>query len=327
MMAVFRLLRVRRGRAERLPHGVASRVAAGAGTSPRRRTARGGELIRRCGVSSGTAWSPARCSRWRPAIMTRRLDAPLGVLGGGALVAISYRGIKAGIAALVARAMPAEDERSRQRAAAGKVAVGLVKFFTRYAILAARRVRDNGALAAAPGGRLCGCVLARNRGDVRSPARPSCPSPGTAPLRPDYRPINGKARAPTLDRPGRECCVRPAGGRACCARSASPRSRRRRHSQLPRDVGADHRVLDDRLPDRAQPAERRQSRASCRSSSRTRVGALQSMLHDYVGHKGAALPGDCRDDVRLHPVGQPHGAHPRPDGADRAASTSRSAAR
>ena len=31
------------------------------------------------------------------AVVTRRLDAPLGVLGGGALVAISYRGIKAGI--------------------------------------------------------------------------------------------------------------------------------------------------------------------------------------------------------------------------------------
>ena len=59
-------------------------------------------------------------------IVTRRMEAPLGVLGGGALVAISYRGIKAGIAALVAGG--AGGTRN--------VVVGLVKFFTRYAILA-----------------------------------------------------------------------------------------------------------------------------------------------------------------------------------------------
>ena len=56
-------------------------------------------------------------------VLTRRVDAPLGVLGGGALVAISYRGIKAGISAVVS-------------GGAKPVAIGLVKFFTRYAILA-----------------------------------------------------------------------------------------------------------------------------------------------------------------------------------------------
>jgi hypothetical protein len=56
-------------------------------------------------------------------VLTRRVDAPLGVLGGGALVAISYRGIKAGISAVV-------------NGGAKPVAIGLVKFFTRYAILA-----------------------------------------------------------------------------------------------------------------------------------------------------------------------------------------------
>jgi hypothetical protein len=59
-------------------------------------------------------------------IGTRRVDAPLGVLGGGALVAISYLGIKGGISALV------EDGVGGSK----KVAIGLVKFFTRYAILA-----------------------------------------------------------------------------------------------------------------------------------------------------------------------------------------------
>jgi alpha-D-ribose 1-methylphosphonate 5-phosphate C-P lyase len=59
-------------------------------------------------------------------IGTRRVDVPLGVLGGGALVAISYLGIKGGISALV------EDGVAGSK----KVAIGLVKFFTRYAILA-----------------------------------------------------------------------------------------------------------------------------------------------------------------------------------------------
>src|SRR2546425_11780690 len=65
-------------------------------------------------------------------LVTRRADAPLGVLGGGALVAISYRGIKGGISAVVdsrASRNPRDSRDSRN-------ALGLVKFFTRYAILA-----------------------------------------------------------------------------------------------------------------------------------------------------------------------------------------------
>lgn len=62
-------------------------------------------------------------------IVTRRVEAPLGVLGGGALVAISYRGIKAGIAVL-------GEAGAGGRGGARSVAIGLVKFFTRYAILA-----------------------------------------------------------------------------------------------------------------------------------------------------------------------------------------------
>ena len=54
-------------------------------------------------------------------MVTGRPEPALGVLGGGALVAISYRGIKAGIVAHVG------DTRGVFR---------LVKFFTRYAILA-----------------------------------------------------------------------------------------------------------------------------------------------------------------------------------------------
>jgi hypothetical protein len=63
------------------------------------------------------------------ALGTQRVDAMLGVLGGGALVALSYRGIKAGIS--VAMAPGADDERASR-----SVAIALVKFFTRYAILA-----------------------------------------------------------------------------------------------------------------------------------------------------------------------------------------------
>jgi len=68
-----------------------------------------------CAVMALGAWAIAR----------GRVDAPLGVLGGGALVWISYRGIKNGVDALV--------DRTASRA---RVAIGLVKFFTRYGILA-----------------------------------------------------------------------------------------------------------------------------------------------------------------------------------------------
>jgi len=53
--------------------------------------------------------------------------AALGVMAGGVLAWISYRGIKGGIDAL-----GGGDETTRV-----KVGVGLVKFFTRYGILAA----------------------------------------------------------------------------------------------------------------------------------------------------------------------------------------------
>src|SRR5437868_2212494 len=63
------------------------------------------------------------------AILTGGVEAPLGVAGGGALVAISYRGIKGGITAVVDRGASAGG---RPKA----VTFALVKFFTRYAILA-----------------------------------------------------------------------------------------------------------------------------------------------------------------------------------------------
>ena len=56
------------------------------------------------------------------------VNAPAGVFGGGALVWVSYRGIKGGIDAMVT-ARGGEARRIN-------VAIGLVKFFTRYAILA-----------------------------------------------------------------------------------------------------------------------------------------------------------------------------------------------
>jgi len=55
---------------------------------------------------------------------------PLGVLSGGLLVAISYRGIKGGVDALVGAMSGGRQTRLH-------AAIGLVKFFTRYAILAA----------------------------------------------------------------------------------------------------------------------------------------------------------------------------------------------
>jgi hypothetical protein len=63
------------------------------------------------------------------AIARGRWAEPLGVLGGGLLVAVSYRGIKSGVEVLVA---------VMAGGAAGHKGIvrGLVKIFTRYAILA-----------------------------------------------------------------------------------------------------------------------------------------------------------------------------------------------
>ena len=72
-----------------------------------------------CVAMAGASW----------AIAQGEVEAPLGVLAGGALVAGSYRGVKSGIDVLVA-APPQGRAGPRSRVP------GLVKFFTRYAILA-----------------------------------------------------------------------------------------------------------------------------------------------------------------------------------------------
>jgi hypothetical protein len=68
-----------------------------------------------CGAMAAAAWALSRGDA----------NAPLGVIGGGVLVWISYRGIKSGI-----DAMTGIGGGTRIKA------IGLVKFFTRYAILA-----------------------------------------------------------------------------------------------------------------------------------------------------------------------------------------------
>jgi hypothetical protein len=82
-----------------------------------RRIERGGLVA--CLIAAVLAWIVAR----------GRTDAPLGVLGGGLLALISYRGTKGGIDTLVAAMSGGAPGRLR-------TAIGLVKFFTRYAILA-----------------------------------------------------------------------------------------------------------------------------------------------------------------------------------------------
>ena len=81
-----------------------------------RRVERDGMIA--CAVMAAAAWALARGA----------VDAPLGVLGGGALAWISYRGIKGGIDAVTYAGLDGWT--------AGRRARGLVKFFTRYAILA-----------------------------------------------------------------------------------------------------------------------------------------------------------------------------------------------
>jgi hypothetical protein len=93
-----------------------------------RRVERNG--IAACAVMAVLAWAIARGD----------VAAPAGVVGGGALVWISYRGIKGGVDVLVGL-RPGQDDRDHGRGVGGvrgriSVAIGLVKFFTRYAILA-----------------------------------------------------------------------------------------------------------------------------------------------------------------------------------------------
>jgi hypothetical protein len=83
-----------------------------------RRVERNGVIA--CLVIAAAAWMLAR----------GRLTAPAGVIAGGAIVAISYRGIKAGTDALVGGGLGSSRWAGRQ------AVIGLVKFFTRYAILA-----------------------------------------------------------------------------------------------------------------------------------------------------------------------------------------------
>ena len=82
-----------------------------------RRVERGS--IAACGAMALLAWALARGN----------VAAPLGVVGGGVLVAVSYRGIKGGIDGLVGAMEGGGSGQAR-------AAWGLVKFFTRYAILA-----------------------------------------------------------------------------------------------------------------------------------------------------------------------------------------------
>jgi hypothetical protein len=80
-----------------------------------RRVERDGMIA--CAVTAALAWGIARGN----------VQAPIGVFGGGALVWISYRGIKGGVDALT---------EARTAGTGVRTAIGLVKFFTRYAILA-----------------------------------------------------------------------------------------------------------------------------------------------------------------------------------------------
>jgi hypothetical protein len=78
------------------------------------------DAIVACAAMAIVAWAIARGD----------VAAPLGVLTGGLLAAISYRGIKGGIDAVVAGGLGGDG------AARARTASGLVKFFTRYGILA-----------------------------------------------------------------------------------------------------------------------------------------------------------------------------------------------
>lgn len=66
-------------------------------------------------------------------VVTARLDAFLGVLGGGLLIGLSYRSLKGGVDLVVEAAGRAGDGPGLP---VGRRALLSVKFFTRYALLA-----------------------------------------------------------------------------------------------------------------------------------------------------------------------------------------------
>lgn len=82
--------------------------------------------LQRDSLVAGAAMAVVAALLWpdRPA-------RPLGVLGGVLLVAVSYRGIVAGVDGAWGRSSPEESHRDP----AVKVRFGFVKFFTRHAIL------------------------------------------------------------------------------------------------------------------------------------------------------------------------------------------------
>jgi hypothetical protein len=108
-------------------------------------------LLRRVERTSVIACAGMAALAW--VVARGQMGPPLGVLGGGLLVAISYRGIKGGIDAAmqigdgspVGDGFPEFDEETRPRSTRPPIrprrrimlALGLVKFFTRYAILSA----------------------------------------------------------------------------------------------------------------------------------------------------------------------------------------------
>jgi hypothetical protein len=95
------------------------------------------QLLRRIERTSVMACAAIAVLSW--AVAGWRLSYALGALGGGAIVAISYRGIKAGIDAVTLMGATNPTRRAGRAEASARrraVASGLVKFFTRYAILA-----------------------------------------------------------------------------------------------------------------------------------------------------------------------------------------------
>ena len=72
------------------------------------------------------------------AMWTRGVVAPLGVLGGGALIGLSYWAIASTVDALTARAAPPEAGQDKTPGETTRIRAGLhlVKIFTRHGMLA-----------------------------------------------------------------------------------------------------------------------------------------------------------------------------------------------
>jgi hypothetical protein len=109
------------------------------------------------------------------------IGGALGVVGGGALMAFSFRAIRGGVDAMVGRVVPAQGD-AHARLQAGRIGWAILRFVFRYAIIGVAAWVLLAKLRAHPIGLIAGVtapVVALAAEAVRLQRRPPGPPPVT----------------------------------------------------------------------------------------------------------------------------------------------------